>query len=100
MLRRRAVATGVAVALAMSGCAALHVTQENQTACRVAWVLLGAAAGGTGVGVAVAEGADPSNAAVTGAVAGGALAGGMLGWLAGNYICAVPEEALPPHPQQ
>ena len=95
MVGTRMVASGLLVALVVSGCA---VSQENYNPCRVGWILLGAAAGGVGAGVSVGEGVhDVTDAQLAGAAAGGTVAGGFLGWLAGRYICQV-EEAPPPPP--
>jgi OOP family OmpA-OmpF porin len=84
------------LAFVLSGCA---VTRENQNACRVGWMVMGAAAGGGGAGVGVGEGvSNPSDGEVAGAAAAGTIAGGLLGLLASHYICQVEEKPVPPPP--
>ena len=99
MKRPRLVAGVTAMTFVLGGCA---VTRENQGVCKGSWALIGAAAGGSTMGVAVGEGVDDaSDGEVAAAAAGGAVVGGLLGLLAGHYICKVeetPPAVSPPPP--
>jgi len=99
MLRSRALAGALVLALSMSGCAAMQ--ERRWSWCAVGGGLLGAAIGGTAGGMLTSEyeggdgGRDSEVAAIA---AAGAVGGGIIGTLLGHLICDPVETAPPPPP--
>ena len=99
MLRSRALAGALVLALSMSGCAAMQ--ERRWSWCAVGGGLLGAAIGGTAGGMLTSEyeggdgGRDSEVAAIA---AAGAVGGGLIGTLLGHLICDPVKEAPPPPP--
>jgi outer membrane protein OmpA-like peptidoglycan-associated protein len=93
------VAGGLAIALALSGCAAFE--NREWGSCAVAGGVIGAAVGGITGGV-VANNEVGDDATRAGAIVGGIVGGGAIGAVLGHVICdpvtEEPKPAPPPPP--
>ena len=96
MRKLELIASGLAMATAMSGCASFQ--NREWGSCAVAGAVVGGAVGGiTGGVVSNNEGAD--DAVRGGSIAGGIVGGAAIGALLGHLICdPVPEEPKPAPP--
>jgi OOP family OmpA-OmpF porin len=93
-LNLKSLATGLAVALAVTGCS--H--SPRQAGCTLAGGLAGGVLGGVGGGLGTSEiGKNPSNSDRAAGAGVGAAVGATIGALLGNYLCR--EEAAPPPPK-
>jgi outer membrane protein OmpA-like peptidoglycan-associated protein len=93
------VAGGLAIALALSGCAAFE--NREWGSCAVAGGVIGATVGGITGGV-VANNESGTDAARAGGIVGGIVGGGAIGAILGHVICdpvtEEPKPAPPPPP--
>jgi len=93
-LNLKSLATGLAVALAVTGCS--H--SPRQTGCTIAGGFAGGALGGVGGGLGVSEiEKNPDNGEIAAGAGIGAAVGATIGALLGNYLCR--EEPAPPPPK-
>ncbi|MGH7895871.1 MAG: OmpA family protein [Candidatus Binatia bacterium] len=96
MRRLEILASGLVVALTLSGCAAFK--NREWDGCAIGGAVLGAAAGGITGGVVANNTAD-NNTTRGAAIGGGIVGGAALGALLGHLICdPVPEEPKPAPP--
>jgi len=97
MRRLGLVASGLAMAIGLSGCAAFR--NREWGACTVAGAIVGGAVGGITGGVVANNSDDADNATRGGAIAGGIVGGAVIGGLLGHLICdPVTEEPKPAPP--
>jgi outer membrane protein OmpA-like peptidoglycan-associated protein len=96
MRELRTVAVGMAMLLAISGCA---LRDRQWGACAIAGGVIGATVGGVTGGTVVNNVDDhPTNGERGGAIAGGIVGGGALGALLGHVLCDPEKEPPPPPP--
>ncbi len=95
MREPKTLALGLAVAVALGGCA---LRDREWGTCAIGGAVVGAAIGGVVGGVAENNADDhPSNGERGAAIGGGLAAGALLGAIVGHAICD-PEKAPPPPP--
>ena len=99
MRRVELLASGLAVAMTLSGCASFQ--NREWGSCAVGGAIIGATVGGIAGGVTANNtGGDDAvrGGAIGGGIVGGALLGGMLGHLVCDPVTEEPKPAPPPPP--